>query len=185
MGRRGIQSVGHQTSTNGPGGFLVTGNPNVDAFFEQIAVLNEFDNIEEFADDKKLYIARDKGIKGGVFGHVVVYGPSIHIRSFQYLSARTYKFAEEICAGNKEWQMRQYFGRMAVPGGRKRRRWLLAPAEAFYSKGCAGGRWRRWQALPAAAAAAVAAVSDGWVMLDDRSSRARSKEAGEGRDPEN
>ncbi|KAE9455515.1 hypothetical protein C3L33_12566, partial [Rhododendron williamsianum] len=66
-------------------GFLVTGNPNVDAFFEQIAVLNEFgqtvdpDNIEEFADDKKLYIARDKGIKGGVFGHVVVYGPSIHI----------------------------------------------------------------------------------------------------------
>lgn len=66
-------------------GFLVTGNPNVDAFFEQIAVLNKFgqtvdpDNIEEFADDKKLYTARDKGIKGGVFGHVVVYRPSIHI----------------------------------------------------------------------------------------------------------
>lgn len=55
----------------------------------------------------------------------------------------------------------------------------LRLAEVFYSEGCAGGRRRWWQALPAAA---VAAVNDGWAMLDHRFSRARSKEAREGRE---
>ncbi|KAG5554169.1 hypothetical protein RHGRI_011885 [Rhododendron griersonianum] len=59
--------------------YLTIGSRRVDSFFGPIAVLNEYgqtvdpDNVEEFADNKKLYNVRNKGIEKD-FGRVILYG---------------------------------------------------------------------------------------------------------------
>ncbi|KAG5554159.1 hypothetical protein RHGRI_011885 [Rhododendron griersonianum] len=60
-------------------GHFAIGSRRVDSFFGPIAVLNEYgqtvdpDNVEEFADNKKLYNVRNKGIEKD-FGRVILYG---------------------------------------------------------------------------------------------------------------
>lgn len=60
-------------------GHLAIGSLQVDSFFGPIVVLNEYgqtvdpDNVEEFADNKKLYNVRNKGIEKD-FGRVILYG---------------------------------------------------------------------------------------------------------------